>query len=158
VSVAVQAQEVLVRRLQLDDLFDGTKSANGQPIPIIQEIKGDIANEISIAIEQLVPTFKLFNNWLPELGGWQYHKLNVFEHVVINESQANIKAADICEEICTVMHFYPSGLTAERGEPSRFQMMEVPFEFLSIGPPVHYVVNLQLNVLLPTIIQPSAPY
>jgi hypothetical protein len=168
-GVATQLQDVLVARLAADTMFNGSQSANGEPIPVIKEIKGDLNNSINISLSKLgvcavamVPMFRLFNWQVPSTGGWMIQKINVFEDTTLNQSLANISAVDLCERIVSLMHYYPSGLTLpdgspaqQAGAPSQFWAQEVPWEFIGLGPelevgqPLQYVVSLQVNTALP---------
>lgn len=158
-GIAVQAQQELVTRLQGDALFDGTISSNGQPIEIIQEIKGDIENMISVALGKigvsavvLTPTFQLFDNWLPSLAGWLLQQINVFEDPIFNASPSGtgIRAIDICERIVALMHMWSSSMPVSAGIPSRWQCEAKPWTYVAnTTNPIQYIVNLQLNVLLP---------
>ena len=168
-GIATQLQDVLVARLAADSMFNGSQSANGEPIPVIKEIKGDLNNNINISLSKLgvcavamVPMFRLFNWQVPSTGGWMIQKINVFEDTTLNQSLANISAADLCERIVSLMHYYPSGLTLpdgspaqQAGAPSQFWAQEVPWEFIGLGPelevgtPLQYVVSLQVNTALP---------
>jgi hypothetical protein len=159
-GIAVQAQQQLVARLQGDALFDGTIANNGQPIQIIQELMGDIANMISVALSKIVvsvvvltPTFQLFDNWLPSTAGWLLQQINVFEDPIFNAtpSGTGIRAIDICERIVALMQMWPSqGLPVSAGIPSRWQCEAKPWTYVAnTQNPIQYIVNLQLNVLLP---------
>lgn len=168
-GIATQLQDVLVARLGADVMFNGSQSANGEPIPVIKEIKGDLNNVINISLSKLgicavamVPMFRLFNWQVPSLGGWMIQKVNIFEDTILNETGINITAVDLCERIVELMHYYPSGLTLPNGQPaqqagapSQFWAQETPWEFIGLGPelevgtPLQYVVSLQVNTALP---------
>jgi hypothetical protein len=160
-GIAVAAQQQLVARLQGDALFDGTISNNGQSIDIIQEIRGDIENMISVnlgkigvSVVVLTPTFQLFDYWLPSLAGWLMQQINVFEDPIFNAtpSGTGTRAIDICERITALMHMWPAptSFPVSAGIPSRWQCLAKPWEFVrNTSNPVQYIVSLQLNVQLP---------
>lgn len=153
----MQAQQQLVARLSGDALFDGTISENGVAIPIIQELMGDIVNQITIAISKigvccviLTPTFQLFDYFLPSLAGWMSQQINVFEDPIFNATQTGVRAIDIVERIIALMHFWPHNLPVSAGIEGRWQALQKPFEYVrNTVSPIQYVVNLQLNVQLP---------
>lgn len=155
-GAAITLQQTLYNRLAADTMFNGTLSANGAAIPIVQEIKGDVANEVKTALAKLgvcvvilVPLFQLFDNYLWSLGGWMFCNLDVFENTLFNETTTKVKAPDICERILALMQRWPSGVFDTNGEPGYFRGRPTPWQYVGLGPPVHYVVNLQVNVLLP---------
>jgi hypothetical protein len=138
-------------------MFDGALSANGQPIPIIQEVKGDVANQVKTALGKLgvcvvllVPTFQLFDPYLWSTAGWMRFGLDVFEDVLFNENSTKVKAPDICERILSLMQKWPTGsANAPNGEAATFRGNSTPWQYVAIGPPVHYTVNLEAEVMLP---------
>lgn len=160
-GVAITLQQTLYNRLSTADMFNGNMSANAAAIPIVQEIKGDITNEVQTALAKLgicvvllVPVFQLFDQYLWSLGGWMFCNVDVFEHVPLNETTTKVKAPDICEQTVRLMQRWPVGqppswLYNTNGEPSYFRGLPTPWRYVSVGPPVHYVVQLQVNVLLP---------
>jgi hypothetical protein len=158
-SISEQAQQGLVTRLSSDALFDGTIANNGQPIEVIQELKGDIANMISVSLGKigvsvvvLTPTFQLFDNFLYTTGGWLMQQINVFEDPIFNgtPSGTGIRAIAICERIVELMQMWESGLPAQAGIPSRWQCEQRPWTYVAnTSNPQQYIVNLQLNTILP---------
>jgi len=156
-GVAIAMQQVLYDRLSTDDLFNGTLSANHAAIPIIQEVKGDVQNQVKTALSKLgvcvvilVPLFQLFDPYLWSTAGWMRFGLDVFEDVLFNANSTQVKAPDICERILSLMHKWPTGsVNAPKGEAATFRGNNVPWTYVSVGPPVHYLVNLQAEVLLP---------
>lgn len=155
-GVAITLQQTLHDRLASDNLFNGSLSANSAAIPIIQEIKGDVTNEVQTALAKLgvcvvllVPVFELFDHYLWSLGGWMYCNIDVFENVLFNATTTKVKAPDICERILALMQRWPSGVYDTNGEPGSFRGRITPWQYVNVGPPVHYVVSLQVNVLLP---------
>jgi hypothetical protein len=158
-GIAVQAQQALVARLQGDALFDGSLSSNGQPIDINQEIMGDILNmiqrglgKIGVSIVVLTPTFQLFDYWLPSTAGWLMQQIAVYEDPIFNAtpSGTGTRAIDICERIVSLMHMWPSTLPVSAGIPSRWQCLAKPWTYTrNTTNPIEYIVDLQLNVLLP---------
>jgi hypothetical protein len=138
-------------------MFNGTLSANGEPIPIIQEVKGDVANQVKTALAKLgvcvvllVPTFQLFDPYLWSTAGWMRFGVDVFEDVLFNANSTKIKAPDICERILSLMQKWPAGSAyAPNGEAATFRGNNTPWQYVAVGPPVHYVINLQAEVQLP---------
>src|SRR5258708_28689511 len=113
-GIGTQLQDVLVARLTADAMFNGSQSGNGESIAVIKEIKGDLNNNINIPLSKLgvcavamVAMFRLFNRQVPSTGGWMIQKINIFEDTTLNQSLANISAADLCERIVSLMHYYP---------------------------------------------------
>jgi hypothetical protein len=156
-GVSIEMQQVLYDRLSSDGMFNGALSANGAAIPIIQEVKGDVKNQVTTALAKLgvcvvllVPTFQLFDPYLWSTAGWMRFGLDVFEDVLFNANSTRVKAPDICERILSLMQKWPTGsVHAPNGETATFRGNSIPWQYVAIGPPVHYTVNLQAEVLLP---------
>jgi hypothetical protein len=150
-----QLQDAAVNRLLSDAMFDGTESANGAPIPIITELKGDIVNEITLAVDKLgicvlvlTPVFRLHTPQIPSLDGYAHLVISVFENVILN--QTGIRSISVAQNVMGLMHFWPTGVLAGNGSQAVF-MSDERQEALILtneGPPLQYTVPLQARIII----------
>jgi hypothetical protein len=150
-----QLQSAAVNRLLSDAMFDGSESTNAEPIPIVTELKGDIQNEITLAVDKLgicvlvlTPVFRLHNAQIASLDGYAHLVVSVFENVVLN--QTGIRSISIAQNVLGLMHFWPTGVSAGNGSEAVF-MSDERQEALMLtneGPPLQYSVPLQARVII----------
>jgi hypothetical protein len=161
-SMLQQLQTVAVAALQADPRFDGTSSANGQPIPVITEYKNDIITQIETALGSVgicavlvTPLFELFDELLypGELSGWAYPSVNILENVPANQSPSGtqIHAITLASYTVAILHCLSTGLpVADIAEsPPHFIALKRPLVLVGEGPPLSYQVNFQAHVTLP---------
>jgi hypothetical protein len=159
VSMLEQLQSVAVNALGADSMFNGGMSANGTPVPIIQEYKGDIITDIETALGKVgicalvtTPLFEFFNEQDHDLSGWALLMVGAFENVALNQGNGGtgIRAIALAQRVLALLHWYPSGLvTGPTGRPAAFIGVKRPLALTSEGPPLQYSVSFQTHVLLP---------
>jgi hypothetical protein len=159
VSMLEQLQNVAVTALGDDEMFNGLLAANGQPVPIVLERKGDIVTQVQTALGQvgicalvMTPLIELFNELLPNMSGWALLMVSVFEDVAVNQSPAGtqIRAIALIQRVFAILHHLPTGLVTDPGDldtPS-FIGIKRPFELTNEGPPLQYSVSFQAHVRL----------
>lgn len=154
-----QLQAIMVNALATDDMFNGDQSANGQPVPIITEEKGDILTELDIAIGKtglclvvLSPLFEFINEWAPSLDGLGTLSVGVYENVVLNQGSTGtkIRALSAAQRILALMHFFPTGLPDNPNNPSHFMGLKQPLQLTNEGPPLSYSVSFKVHLTLST--------
>jgi hypothetical protein len=158
-SMLEQLQSVAVTALGADPMFDGTLSANGVSVPIIEEHKGDIITQIETALGQvgicalvMTPLMEFFNELLPNLSGWALMMVSVFEDVPVNQGNGGtkIRAIALAQRVLAVLHHLPTGLPTDPGDedaPS-FIGIKRPLALANEGPPIQYTVSFQAHVRL----------
>jgi hypothetical protein len=154
-----QLQTIAVNRLLSDDMFSGAQSTNGIAIPIVTELKGDITNEITLAVDKLgicvlvlTPVFRLHNPQIPSLDGYAHLVVSVFENVLLNAT--GIRSVSAAQNILGLLHFFPTGIIEGQGSESIF-MSDEHQEAITLtneGPPLQYSVPFQarLSIIRPT--------
>jgi hypothetical protein len=161
-SMLEQLQQVAVTRLSGDPLFSGASSNNGKGIPIIQEYKKEIIQEIDLALGSvgiciliLTPAFEFIDNMIFSLSGWALISITVFENVVVNQSLqgTGIRSIMAAQRVLALLHRFPHGLTVvdvvgDMSTPG-FIGIKRPIELTNEGPPLQYTVNFQSYVSLP---------
>lgn len=165
---ALQAAAVGI--LSADPVFSGSASANGQTIPIVTELKGDITSQIQLCLGQvgiavliLTPLFQFHDpdqNLTPDLNGWATLTATVFEDAVVNQGPtgSGIQAIQLAERIVCVMHYTPHGVitglvAADPTSAKNFLGVPKPIELMSEGPPLQYNVSFQAHIQLNATIQ-----
>jgi len=150
-----QLQDAAVNRLLSDAMFDGSQSTNGAPIPIITELKGDIVNEITLAVDKLgicvlvlTPVFRLHNAEIASLDGYAHLVISVFENVVLN--QTALRSISVAQNVLGLMHFWPTGVPAGNGSEAVFMSDEGQEAIIlnNEGPPLQYSVPLQARIII----------
>jgi hypothetical protein len=121
-------QSVAANYIAADVMFNGSQSANNQAIPVAYEIKGDVQNELELAINSvglcvviLTPTFRLNDPVVvpTSLDGFARMVISVFESRTMNPT--GIHALSAAQNILGLMHGYPHQLTAAAGEQPMFR-------------------------------------
>jgi hypothetical protein len=161
-SILEQLQAVVVNRLTNDPLFQGNYSQNQLSIPIITELKADITQSISLALDSvgtcaliLTPVFEFINNLLFDLNGWALISITIFENVTINQGSTGTKIRSImtAQRVLALLHRYPHGLPVPNpvlsDDTPCFIGVRRPIELTNEGPPLQYTVNFQAYVALP---------
>jgi hypothetical protein len=153
-------QMLMVDTLTADPMFNGSQSANGQPVPILTERIGDLVTQIGISIGKLglclvvrTPLFKFTNNLAPSLDGWALLSVDVFEDVTINQGSTGtqIDAESAAERLLALMHHYPlTGSVPSENNPSKFIGTDSPLTLANEGPPLQYSVLFQAHLTLAT--------
>lgn len=160
-TTLVDVQTAVLNLLQADPVFSGGASANGKAIPIITERKADILGQIQTALGSvgictlvLTPVFELHNNLLPDLDGWAFITVTIYEDTPVNQGTAGtgVFAIALAERVVKILQCAPHGvLTGAVGgnEASTcFLGIPRPIEMLSEGPPLQYNVSFQAHVQL----------
>ncbi len=152
-------QKLMVDTLTTDPMFNGSQSANGQPIPILTERIGDLVTQVGISIGKLglclvvrTPLFRFTNNLAPSLDGWALLSVDVFEDVTLNASTSGtqIDAESAAERLLALMHHFPIGDPATENNPSKFIGTDTPLQLANEGPPLNYLVLFQAHLVLST--------
>ena len=150
-----QLQDAAVNRLLSDAMFDGSQSTNATPIPIVTELKGDIVNEITLAVNKLgicilvlTPVFRLHTPEISSLDGYADLVISVFENVVLN--QTGVRSVSAAQNVLGLMHFWPTGVPAGNGSEAVFMSDERQQAIIltNEGPPLQYAVPLQARVII----------
>jgi hypothetical protein len=156
-------QTVAAERLAGDVLFNGSQSANGLPIPVIYEIKGDVQNELERAIGSiglcviiLTPTFRLHDPTVTptSLDGFAHMVISVFESRSMNPT--GVHALSAAQNILGLMHGFPHDLAVGLGEPGMFKSdpNQDAIVLTNDAPALQYSVPLVARI---QIVRPS-PY
>jgi len=164
VSVFEQLQAVAVGIISADALFNGQSSQNGQPFPVITELKQDIGQELQLALGEigtcilvLTPVFEFFDEEIFDYNGWALLSITVFENVVINQGPTGtlVRSIKAAERILTILHGTPTQLfytdIVPIGTPNMgtcFVGLKRPIELTNEGPPVQYTINFKAHVSL----------
>jgi hypothetical protein len=158
-------QEVAVNALAADPMFAGELSANGQPVPIVLEKKGDIQTQIDTAIAQvgicavvLTPEFELINPLLGDLAGFALMTVDVFEVPPVNQGNGGTQILGIAlaSRVVAILHWLPTNLPITlpggAGEEAK-RIIALPKPIV-MGPgaesvPIHYEIGFRAYVILP---------
>jgi hypothetical protein len=167
VYILEQLQGIVVGILAADDMFVGNQSANGQPVPIITEMVGDLITEIDIKVGQLglclvvdTPLFEFTNEWVSQQGAMSLDGLgtvtvSVHENVTLNQATGGtkIRAIAAAQRVLRLLHGKLTGLPDNPANPSHFMGMKRPLQKTNEGPPLTYSVLFQahLSLYTPTI-------
>ena len=160
-----QLQTVAFNLLAADPMFNGSSSYNQQPVPIITELKGDITQQIELALGSvgiramvLTPTFEFFENLLTPAadgshrGGWALINVSIFEDVPVNLGETGTKIPSIraIEHVIAILHQHPTGIPTgalDQDIPA-FIGIDRPIEMTNIGPPLQYTASFQAHIIL----------
>jgi len=163
VSMLEQLQSVAVDALGADPMFDGTLSANGSPVPIVLERKGDIQTQIDTALAQvgicavvMTPNFQIIDPLLGDLAGFAHLSVDVFENPPLNQGNGGtrILAIALAGQVVAILQWLPSGfpVPANAGETAK-RIIVLP-NSITLGPgaenvPIHYEIGFRAYVILP---------
>jgi len=160
-SVLEQVQGIAISCLESDDMFSGIKTRNGQPIPLLTEVKGDITQQIELAISSvgvcvlvMTPAFEFIDEMLdpPDLAGMALVALTVFEDVPVNlgPTVSGIPAIRLAQQVLGLLHGHLLNLTMT-ATPLRtpaFIGTKRPIVMTNEGPPLQYTISFQAYVSL----------
>jgi hypothetical protein len=162
-SMLEQLQTVAVNALGADSMFNGTMSANGSPVPIVLEKKGDIQTQIDTALAQvgicavvMTPNFQIIDPLIGDLAGFAHLSVDVFENPPLNQGNGGtrILAIRLAGQVVAILQWLPTGFTvpASAGETAK-RFIALP-NSITLGPgaqnmPIHYEVGFRAYVVLP---------
>jgi hypothetical protein len=163
VSMLEQLQGVAVNALSADPMFSGAQSANGQPVPIVLEKKGDIQTQVDTALAQvgicavvMTPNFQIIDPLIGDLAGFAHLSVDVFENPPLNQGNGGtrILAIALAGQVVPILHWLPTGFSvpANAGETAK-RFIVLP-NSITMGPgtesvPIHYEVGFRAYVILP---------
>jgi hypothetical protein len=162
-SVLEQLQQVAIGALSANPVFTGGYSVNGQPIPLITETKGDITQQITLAIDSvgvcvlvMTPAFEFIDEILypPDLAGWALLAITVFENATINlgPTGTRLPAIRLASQVLATLHGLAHNLSvapATPAVPPRFIGTKRPIVMTNEGPPLQYTISFTAYLFLP---------
>ena len=161
-SILEQLQRVVIDCLVADPMFDGTLASNGQVIPLIVETKGDITEQIHLALGTvgvcaliMTPAFEFIDEMLypPDLAGWALVAVTIYENPTLNLGPTGTKLPSIrlAQEVLAALHGFPLNLPSP-ASPARvpaFIGTKRPIVMTNEGPPLQYTISFLAYVFLP---------
>jgi len=161
-TVLLSLQNAAKGVLMADPFYNGTLSANKQPIPIITEAKGSITQDIELALAKVgicallvTPTIDFHSPNTEDASGFARLNVVLYEDAPINQGNGGtgIQIAQLAEATVMILHWFQHGVytAAVAREPTaatRFLALPSPIEFQSPGPPLRYNVGFQAHVTL----------
>jgi hypothetical protein len=160
----VALQEAVVSRLTSDDpsLPPKPAPANGKPVPILSEQRGDLLSSINNAIAKiglvaivLTPKALMIDPEAPGLEQMAPILVQVQENGVVNKAAngTRISALSLVVFIMKRLHFWPHGLYDCGPELMRVKLERTPFVLINDNPVVYNIAAwtpLSLDVPLKT--------
>lgn len=156
-------QGTAIAVLQANPVFTGQYSSNGHPIPLLTELKGDITQQIELAIDSvgicilvMTPAFEFVDEMLypADLAGWALVAITVFENPTINlgPTGTQIPAIRLASQVLATLHNYPHGISVAPATPQippRFIGTKRPIVMTNEGPPLQYTISFRAYIFLP---------
>jgi hypothetical protein len=163
ISMLEQLQGVAVNALGADSMFNGGISANGSPVPIVLEKKGDIQTQIDTALAQvgicavvMTPNFQIIDPLIGDLAGFAHLSVDVFENPPLNQGNGGtrILAIALAGQVVAILHWLPTGFSVPAGAGETARRFIVLPNSITMGPgtesvPIHYEVGFRAYVILP---------
>jgi hypothetical protein len=161
-TVLFSLQQAALGALKADAFYDGTLSANKQPIPIVTESHGSIVQDIELALAKvgicallITPTIDFHAPNTQDASGFAKLNVALYEDAPINQGNGGtgIQIAQLAEATVMILHWYQhgcytAGVAQEPTAATRFLALTSPIEFQSPGPPLQYNVAFQAHVTL----------
>lgn len=162
-GILEQLQNVAMNALAANPVFAGIYSQNGQAIPLLTETKGDITQQISLAIDSvgicalvMTPAFEFIDELLhpADLAGWALLAVTVFENSTVNLglSGTQLPALRVASQVLSTLHDLAHGLPVAPATPQippRFIGTKRPLVVTNEGPPLQYTISFQAYIYLP---------